>query len=105
MQAEGVGVSPHCLVATGEPAAGERPPRTLALDMSLPFKHDACLVPCVIGVCPLGREGPLDSHVGPLAMEKQLHPERVVRGFLYLSAGLAVIGNIGGHVRLLFLPG
>ncbi len=37
---------------------------------------DTCLVPCVIGFCPLGREGPSGCQVGPyisLAMEKQLH--------------------------------
>ena len=66
VQAEGVGVSPHCSVAPlisslrrhpdgvaslegwsigcegwlpWEPAAGERPPRTPGLDVSLPFRH------------------------------------------------------------------
>ena len=61
MQAEGVGVSPHCSVAFSvkaegvaslegwsigcvcrlppEPAAGERPPRALGLDVSLPYRH------------------------------------------------------------------
>ena len=71
-----------------EPAADERPPRTLGSDVSLLFRH-ACLVPC-----PHGREGPLGCHVGPyisLAMEKQL-VSNTPRGFPYLSAGVAVIG-------------
>ena len=68
--------------------------------------HAACLVPCVIGSCPLGREGPLGCvyclpwrssfpRSGSCCVSKS------PRGFLYLSAGVAVIGKIGGHVRLL----
>ena len=66
-----------------EPAGGERPPRTLGLDLSLPFRH-ACCMPGAMRdwiLCPLGREGQLGCRVGPyisLAMEKQLPPERVV---------------------------
>ena len=47
----------------------------------LRLMDDTCLVPCVIGSCPLGREGPLGCHDVPylsLAMEKQLPPEWVV---------------------------
>ena len=36
------------------------------LNLSLPFSmDDTCLVPCVIGSCPLGREGRLGCHVVP----------------------------------------
>ena len=39
---------------------------------------ETCLVPCAVGSCPLGREGPLVCHVVPyalLAMDKQPPPE------------------------------
>ena len=57
--------------------------------------------------CPLGREGPLGCHVGRLPWRSS-YPRsgsrcvsNTPRGFLHLSAGLAVIGKVGGHVRLL----
>ena len=50
------------------------------------------LVPCVNGSC--GRAGPLGCHAGP-------YMSYIPTGFLYLSAGVAVIVKIGGHVRLL----
>ena len=71
--------------------------------------HDSCLVPCVVGSCPLGREGPLGCHVGPYTWRSSFprsgsYISNIPRGFLYLSAGVFLIGKIGGHVRLLPLP-
>ena len=59
--------------------------------MSLSFRHRLylCLMPCVTGFCPLGKEGPLgcyDVSYMSLAMGKR---NKLSRGFTDLCVGTA----------------